>query len=263
MLLTVTQKTIKELLPAILSSKKCSAKEIQEELISMHDKKVSLQAIYKILEDLISKNVVVKNNRVYGLHKEWINYIEGISKKAKLHEEKKEFINPKDVKVKTLIFKNLVEMDDYCSELHNHHYSNSREVCLVYRHHWWHLLYPGREYDNKKGNKKYYCVCTKNSLLDLQGSKFKKKLGMNVVHKNVPLHGELEIHKEFVVEKFIPNEINKLLDNFFSKTKSVVDLNIKELMDILKKDCEIIVVINKDINLAKDLRAYFKKMFRC
>jgi len=234
----------------------------------------SFHAVNKAVNELHSNVILDRQGREYLPNYNWLKSLHDFSAYAISRlKDKKGFLirGVKEIKrdgdITTLTFGNLFDMDTYSNQLHNLYYSKLGEhdkTCMVYRHHWWHFLYPFNEYPSKIKNRNFYCICTQNTALDRSGMKFKKLIGMNVKYKrSFPLAG-YTVYGSIIVQRIISRNIEKALDNFFTKTKKVEDLaDMKKFTEkILKKEGKVILIINKNCELAAEIRKNILSEFR-
>lgn len=227
---------------------------------------LGFHAINKAMNELEQSKVLARSNREYRLNYEWVSqlhsFIDGLQ--SRLLDEKGCLIHGvKDLKqegdITTLTFETLLDMDRYSKSVHDYYYSKlpaDAIVCLVFGHHWWHILYPDKEYSNGELNSRFFCVCTNDTLLDRKGNDFKRSLGMNVLHGSRIGVGNFAVYGDVVIQNFVGKEIADELDSFFSKVKSLKDLDVpqKFVNRVLKKKGKVIVVINRNAELAEQLR---------
>jgi len=233
---------------------------------------VGFHAVNKAMNELEERKVLTKSDREYKLDYKWVsqlhNFVEGLQ--SRLLDEKGCLIHGvKDLKqegnITTLTFDNLLDMDHYSKSVHDYYYSKLSEkecVCLVFDHHWWHILYPEKEYSDATANKRFFCVCTNNTLLDKTGNDFKRALGMNVSCNPGMGLGNVAVYGDVVIQSFISKDIADELDAFFAGTKSIRDLAMPQrfVKKVLQKGGKVIVLINKNAELAEQLR---KKVLDC
>ncbi len=235
---------------------------------------VGFHAVNKAMNELEKSSIIAKSDREYRLDYKWVmqlhNFVEGLQSKL-MDKEGCLIHGVKDLKqegnITTLTFDNLLDMDHYSKSVHDYYYSKLSEnevVCLVFDHHWWHMLYPEKEYTDDLLNKRFYCVCKNNTLLDQTGNEYKKGLGMNVAFNSEVGAGNIAIYGDVVIQNFVSEDIAKELHAFFKKTKSLKDLAIHHqfVKNILRKKGKIIVLINKNAELAAQLRQKAMNCFK-
>lgn len=233
---------------------------------------VTFHALNKAVNQLMESNVLTKEGREYKLNYNWVYSLNKFSENAlsRLKDSNGCLIHGvKDIKeegnVTTLTFDNIADMDKYCKSLHEYYYSILKEdetVCIIYNHHWWHMLYPEQEYHINAANKRFYCIGTKDTPLDKAGINFKKKIGMHALHNPKASFRNVTVYGETVVELIVGTDLSKALDSFFTKTKTVDSLDIIKFKQILRKNGKIIVIVNKNKEIAEEIRKEVLRNFK-
>ncbi len=228
---------------------------------------LGFHAVNKAMNELEEIKVLSKSEREYRISHEWVaglhNFADGLQ--SRMLDDKGCLIHGvKDLKqegnITTLTFDSLLDMDRYSKGVHDYYYSKlsaNDVVCLVFDHHWWHILYPEKEYNDSVLNKRFYCVCANNTLLDATGNEFKRALGMNVLGNLKVGSGNFAVYGDVVIQNFVSKEIADVLDGFFRSTKSLKDVVApqKFVNNVLRKKGKIIVLINRNAELAEQLRS--------
>ena len=233
---------------------------------------VGFHAINKAMNELEERKVIAKTDKEYKLDYNWVSQIHNFAEslQSKLLDEKGCLIHGvKDLKqegnITTLTFDNLLDMDHYSKSVHDYYYlklSEKEHVCLVFDHHWWHILYPEKEYSDLAANKRFFCICANNTMLDRTGNEFKRAMSMNVLHNQSIGFSNVAVYGDVVIQSFISKDIADELNAFFVNTKSIKDLAMpqKFVKKVLQKSGKVIVLINKNAELAEQLR---KKVLDC
>ena len=150
-------------------------------------------------------------------------------------------------------------------ELHNYFYpklSEDEKVCMVFNHQWWNLIHPMKGYDDVERNKRFYFVCGGDSALDRQANKFKIRKGFNVVVEDMARISDTTLYGDVVISIFYEPKLRKAVDNIFEKTKKIEDLDVPKMVeDVFKMETEIIMIINKNEDLAKQLKGRVMGLF--
>ncbi len=268
------KKTVKSSIIEILFEKnKLTKMELFIEVKKLGNN-VTFHAVNKSVNELLEIDVLKKHNRQYSINLEWINNLHDFTERARtkfLDENGFLLYGIKDLKkegnIATLTFDNMYDMDRYYKKLHEHYYSQLKEnesICLIYDHHWWHILYLQQNFEIIKVNKKFFCIAARDTPLDLAGIKFKRSLGMNVIIKKEGLpFRNVSVYGDVVIQSVFSKNIIDSLDNFFKKAKTIDDLtSSKKFIDeILKKKGKIILIINENADLAKQVREHVLEYF--
>jgi len=255
--------TARELIIRTLCEKDYSIKDIKIIFKNEYNKAISYQAVYKILEQLKEKSLVIKTDKIFCINSIWAENMHEFFSNTHSRCFTDKTLQNVDKEILTLTFNSIYELDKYNIKIHNYFYTkiNSKDIiCLHYKHHWWHLLYPQKDFEIKESNSKFYCVCSRDSSLDRLGSEFKRKVGMNVVYSS-KFNDTVKIYGDFVITVFKNNKINRLLDDFFDNVKNLEELDIKEFIKILKMRNKILVVIEKNREKAELIRRNTLELF--
>ncbi|MEM7819364.1 MAG: hypothetical protein QXD48_00870 [Candidatus Aenigmatarchaeota archaeon] len=155
-----------------------------------------------------------------------------------------------------LNFKNLIEPNEFSKKLHNYFYPKiKKEVCIIARHLWWHLIYPQKEYKFANKNRKFYIIVTNNTILDRQGVDVSKQRGFNQIIMNSRIHSDITVYENFIINVFFDKEIERLLDKAFLEAKNVKEFNVPRMISqVFKKRTNITMVIYKNRNIADIIR---------
>lgn len=269
-----TKKTVKSsVIEALLEKSKLTKMELFREIKRLGSN-VTFHAVNKSVNELVELKVLKKYNNQYGVNSEWINQLHDFTEKARvkfLDENGSLLYGIKDLKregsITTVTFDNIYDMDRYSKKLHEHYYSKLEKneiVCLVYDHHWWHILYPQQDYEIVETNKKFFCIGTNDTPLDLAGANFKKSLGMNVIIKKEGLQfRNTSVYSNVLIQSIVSKNIKEAMDKFFIKTKTLQDLTSskKFVEEILKKKGKVIVIINENADLAEEIRGQILEYF--
>jgi hypothetical protein len=110
---------------------------------------------------------------------------------------------------------------------------------------------------SKKRGIKSYNLIIGNTPLDKQISRFYSTLGLKVriVQSNSSFDKSYYVgtYGDLIIQTQYPKQIVELLDNFFKKTKSLKDVNLVELSNIVNKKIPIKLTIIKDLAMAKQI----------
>lgn len=236
---------------------------------------LTFHAVNKSVNELVGVGVLKKHDREYGLNPEWINKIHDFTEKARakfLDENGSVLYGIKDLKregdITTITFDNIYDMDRYYKELHEHYYSslNSGDtVCLIYDHHWWHILYPQQNFERNETNKRFFTIGTKDTPLDIASVNFKRSLGMNSVMKKegVPFRNT-SVYGDVIIQNIVSKNIRDAIDKFFNNTRTIKDLvsSKRFVEDVLKKNGKVILIINQNAELAQEIREQVLEHFK-
>ena len=133
--------------------------------------------------------------------------------------------------------------------------------CYQAAHLWEGLLHSDEErvimHQLKGKGIKSYILTTGNSLLDKQIVKFYTKIGIktNIDPSSSSFDKSYYVgtYGDLVVQSQYPDEIVKALDVFFKKNKTLQDLDLVDLSEIVNRKQEVKLTVIREINMAKQI----------
>ncbi len=184
--------------------------------------------------------------------------------KFKKHAEEKnilkEFDNPLTMgsNITTINFKTLIELDDFYFDLFENSIKNSLKKRMIFclKHNWRPLLYPHKERELiKKSPKQYYFVIEGKTSLDKWCSNFEAKSEAKTkMGSNYMVSCDLYIIGDMIIQIYLPKELAEKINSLFMYSKKGnLDIN-KIIQDIFEKKSKIVVIINKNEELARQMR---------
>ena len=235
-----------------------------------YGKGVTFQAVRKAVLQLLEKEVLVEKSHKYTINVEWV------LKSKKLIDELHEDLQNKKSKprsmesikgeITVLDFNSLNELMRFWQNLIDDWFKNFKkgDYGINYyqaAHMWEGLLHPDTEksvmYQLKEKKIKSYTVTTGNTPLDRQIAKFYAKIGITV--HIIPSGSSFDksyyvgTYGDLIVQTQYPPSITKMLDNFFKKNKSLKDLDLVDLSNIVNQRIPIKLTIIKDLAMAKQI----------
>lgn len=235
-----------------------------------YGKSVTFQAVRKSVLQLIDKGVLVETKHKYQISKEWVLN----SKKLidELHEEiikdksKTKTVESIKGEVSVFTFNSIKELMNFWQDIIDDWYKNINKStykvnCHQAAHVWEILLLPEIEkkvmHQLKQKNIKSYSLTTSNTLLDRQSAQFYKKLGIinNIASpsSNFDKSYYVATYGDLIVQTQYPQETVKLLDDFYKKTKSLKDVDLIELSNIVNKKVKCKLTVIKNLAMAKQI----------
>lgn len=265
---------VKDRVIATLASKyPLTIKALKNQIRRQYNTNISYHAIYKVLRDLSRKNIIRKVNKTFMLNIEWIKKINQFSEQLleNYSKSKKYSINilrqlKKDGDVLTLDFNSLMELDEFFIKVMEHYsafLSDNERIIMHYRHNWYPLLYSKKEHEMGVNSNKFYCLCGSNTYLDKWCCDFENKIGLHIKYKkDIAQNWDLHLYKDLIIQFHIDPTIMAALDKFFEISKSIKDICLRKLIDILNKKGRINVIITKNRHVAEQIREATLKNFR-
>ncbi len=241
--------------------------QIHRELKSRFGVSVSFQAVIKAVRSLSSSGVLERSAMLYSLRKEWIFEAKRFFDKVYMeHFKVKRPMKATKVVggVRVFTVNNLLELDTMWNDLlvdwASHERKDKRNVWRG-MHCWW-LLPRLQEEDLLhdfllKYKVETYNVITGSTKFDRWALKYYSEKGIRiridpkagpVSWLNVTSFGDNYMKFE------IPAEVGGQLDAIYRRARSMEDIDLKKVMDIFKRNCEMQVVVINDSMLAEKLK---------
>ena len=258
----------KSLILKILSEEwPLSAKEVFNRVKKNSKEPISYQAVHKCLQELVLETIAEKSEKGYLLSLNWID--SNTTLFAGLHAAyTNDFI--KSIEGKTMEFDTLYAVDkfliQYLSKLLPL-LPKKPVLCLHWNHLWLPLFISREEYANMKGIATLitsYSLIKGSDPIDKWCSDFWAERGMKVIlGANVASTFDLVILNDFILQVFYPPEIKKILDEIYSKTTKVKDLDLDNFFSsVFEKKTKILVKVLKEPVLAEELREQTLSFFK-
>jgi hypothetical protein len=235
-----------------------------------YGKSVTFQAVRKAVLQLVEKDVLVVKDGRYLINNAWV--LRSKEMVDSLYEElTKSKTAPKSIdsikgEITVFNFNSLNELmkfwqrliDDWFKKFKNGDYGIN---CYQSAHSWEGLLHPDIEKSImnqlKKKKIKSYIITAGNTPLDKQISKFYAKLGIetHIVPSSSSFDKSYYVgtYGDLIVQTQYPPQIVKQLENFFRKNKSLQDLDLVELSNIVNKKIPFKLTVIKDLSMAKQI----------
>jgi len=245
-----------------------SAKEIFNRVKKLSSQQISYQAVHKALGELLDAKVIEKNEKGYLLSLNWID--SGSQFFSSLHASyTHNFI--KSVEGKTLEFDTLYAVDKFLIQSLQKLLAvlpPKPVLCLHWNHLWMPLFLSREDYASVKELGKFFngfSLSKGSDPIDKWCADFWNKTGMeSKLGIDVASTFDLIVVEDFVFEVFYSPEIKQKLNEIYSNTPSVKDLNIDDFFhSVFEKKTSIFVRVIKAPLLAEELRkqtlSFFKK----
>jgi len=235
-----------------------------------YGKSVTFQAVRKAVLELTSEEVLIKREDKFSINKKWVLEIKTMLGEL-FGDLNKNLTTPKDVHsvsedVSVFTFHSLNELMKFWQDLIDDWFANFKEGdhninCYQAAHAWEGLLHLDREKElmgqlKKKGILSYI-LSKGNTPLDRNIRKFYKSIGIIVaINSSMSSFDKsyyVGTYGNLVVQTQYPEEIVKNLDHFFRKNKTIEDLDLKELSDIVNKKVGIKLTVIKNLAMAKQI----------
>ena len=235
-----------------------------------YGKSITFQAVRKASLELVKENVLIKKDNEFLINKAWV--VESRIILENIYETlTKEKITPKSVEsikgeISIFTFNSLNEMMKFWEDIIDDWYKNFKKGnyninCWQGAHGWEGLLHLEREKklmgQLKKKGIKSYVVSTGSTPLDKNLWRFYQSIGIKTrllpSSKYFDRNYYVGTYGDIIVQSHYPEKFVKLLDNFFLKNKTLENLDLKELSDIVNKKIKIDLTVIKNLEMAKQI----------
>jgi len=235
-----------------------------------YGKSVTFQAVRKAVLELTEDGVVEKNKTEFSINKGWVKKSKSVL--DELYETlTKEKISPKGVEsikgeVSVFTFDSLNEMVQFWEDIIDDWFKNFKKGdyninCWQGAHVWEGLFHIDRERrimgQLKKKGIISYAISTGSTPLDRNLWKFYKSIGLKI--RLYPSSSSFDksyyvgTYGDIIVQAHYPPKLVKLLDSFFKKNKSLNNLDLNELSEIVNLKTKIQLTVIKNLGMAKQI----------
>jgi len=268
---TSKEKNVKDLIINALTIEwPLSLKKLYNLLKKRYRTKVSYQAVHKALQELVDKEVIVKNKMEYSLNLDWIKNLREFSEEIeKSYLNKSPLIDLSIEDSKSFVFNNLVELDKFLM-LAIEKFLTTKEYekipCYSYwNFEWWPLFVSKQEYSVLReiiNPKRIYMAVKDKSIIARFCSSFYDKIGAKVKN-NIKLESNFDfvVLGDLVFQMYFPEKLIKKLEIYFNSLNNLEELDMHKLVKIFeeKNKINLLAVRNKDIAdlLAEKVRRVF------
>ena len=254
-----------------------SAKEIFEHLV-LNNKNISYPAVYKTLKMLTREKKLLKHNRKFSVNINWIKelkkLIDTIERNSELGSLPPFEHFQKENVSGTYYFKNYDDADKYRKELQWNYLKEKRPVpyCGLYKHFKTPVTHSGQSVSEVKHLKDQkittFLAVSSDTSIDRWCAKFYMrnpriscKTGVSIPFIDVC---ETMILGDVIVQIYTPDNLQKLIESIYGKTKSIDDIDVLEFYESIYKTpakIKIVVFNNKHIAdiMRKQVLGYFGK----
>jgi hypothetical protein len=228
------------------------------------------QSVYKAIKELTEKEVLIQKEKKYEINTAWIKKVQSFTDIVETnYYAKQKFQNIAGLKESKrgedliiLNFETIFDAEKYLyyfmkTELFK---KKNDRICFQLNNEWRPIYYLRAEYNYyrrlmERGHK-FYFTCSGNTEIEKQLKDFYRSIKVN--YKTLtqsPPHDTL-IFQDFFIQIFIPEELKTKIKNFLQKKDTM-----KLLTEVLEAKSNIKVVINKDKDLAEEIRTQIIKGF--
>ncbi len=235
-----------------------------------YGKSVTFQAVRKAVLELKKENVLLQENKRFLINKDWV--IESKKELDNLYLSLTQPISkPRNLdsikgQISVFTFNSLSEMMKFWQSIIDDWFDNLKKGdpninAFQGAHCWEGLMYADKEriMMTRLKNKgiKSYALSIGKTPLDKYIWRFYAKTGIKVGFSPSTSSFDKSYYVatlgEIVIQARYPEELVKELDEFFKKNKSIDELDLSELSDIVNKKVNIQLTVIKDILMAKQI----------
>lgn len=246
-----------------------TAKQISNKIKKEFQHSVTFPAVYKAINQLIDEGVLSKEGQEIMIDKKWIKktktFIDNLQKKYLTEvKEKKGSAIGEDIQV--YYMDNLIDLDKFWIEIFEEWFENPKlkddHLIQLCGHAWYILGQLENEEDClnniKKHKLKFHTLVDSDTFLDQWSSKYYLEKGFFYTTKK---KSEIKHHKHYyiiyddmIMETTYPDKLAEDLDKIYKKAKRIEDLDLKEMIKILKRKENLKITVMKNKHLADQLK---------
>ncbi len=222
---------------------------------------VTYQAIHKAILDLQSQEILKKDaSGRYCLNSTWLRQIKHFADQALPK------LDPDAVTDFRIVhLESIGAVDDYLVKFGARHYRKGRTFCLNWSHFWIPLFENQKTYAAMKHmvlSSDSYGITPSNSPIDRWCAAYWRKLGVRE-KTGIGYSGiDFLTYADHLVQIFYPHDLRKKLDQYYSKAKTIRQLDLDGLYEnVFRKKTQIPVLIIHDAALTRHVEEEIKEMF--
>jgi hypothetical protein len=244
--------------------------ELTNYIRKRYGKSVTFQAVRKATLQLVEDGVLTRINNEFSINKQWV--LDGKKKLDLLYEDlvnkkiKPNSLDSINGEVSVFTFNTINEMMKFWQDLVNNWFKeikkgDSKVNCYQAAHAWEGLLHLDKERElmgqlKKKGIKSYI-VSTGKSPLDKNIKKFYKNIGVKMQINNSSASFDrsfyIGTYGDLVIQSKYPEKIVDALDKFFKKNKTIEEMDLKVLSEIVNTKAKVKLTVIKNLEMAKQI----------
>lgn len=237
--------------------------------------KISLPNFYKVIDQLLTNQILSKEQGKIKLHTAWIlslfelhdkvkkNYIDNTSLKTDLQEGEQ----------KVFYASSLVELDNIWAELLNSmaFKDEKQEGLFMYNAHVYHILgMPETEATNFKNMKqqlwKVHLLVGNESVMDMYAAEQIRLLWIDIVcnnqHQFLKDGYFINVVGDYILEALFPDIISQYFKVFFDNVNDIKDFNPEGFQSIFKMKSGCKITFRRSSSQAKIFKKEIKKYFK-
>jgi len=241
-----------------------SSKKIHNLIKKKYKKSITYHTVYEIIQDLVSKEVLIKNNRAYLLNLNWVN--EELNKLTKVKDsyDKNKPIKFLTKKTSQVTVYSLSELFDFIlRNMKSNFFSSENKQYFMKCRHPWGSFYSKEEkqilMDSFKNGA--YVICQSNLFLDRAIAGFYKKLNVEIkLGADIIVEHETIVIGDCIIQIYYPPKFKKFIAKIFDKGKMSL-IKFRKLKQIFEESNEINIVITRNKAIADQIKKEIKSYF--
>lgn len=235
-----------------------------------YGKAVTFQAVRKAIIELVNEGVLTRKEKEFSINKSWIfetkKQIDQIYQELNKEKSKPKGIDSIRGEVSVFTFDSLSEMMKFWQNIIDDWFENFKSGdpnINAYQgtHGWEGLLYADKEKNTmevlKKKGIKSFVLSIGNTPLDRYIWKFYSTIGLKIgfSHSTSTFDKSYYVatYGETIVQSHYPKEIVEEMDKYFKKNRTIENLNLQKLSDIVNKKVKIQITVIKNLSMAKQI----------
>ena len=269
------EKTAKDLVVSLLADEyPLSAKQITNKIKSKFNVSVTFQGVYKAINQLIENGVLIKEKKNIQINKDWITnakaFVDSLQKKY-FEETKASSESAIGEDIQVYYFDNLISLDKFWNKILENLFKNNSigdEYLTQQSGHIWYVLGQLEEESAilhiiKEKKLKFYTISTGNTFLDKWSGRYYESQNFfySTNKKKSPNNHYFIIYGDYIMESIYPEELSDELDKVYDHVNEITDLNLSELIHVLRKKAQLKITVMKNAILAQRLRKDILKHF--
>lgn len=243
-------------------------KQIHNEI--KKNRKISYQAVHKVIKELIKEQIVEKIEKQYFLNKEWIKQQTKSFSKYHFNYFNLNY-NPnqisKESKIQIFKFSSIKEIGDFIIDAYAKGYFDTEEKKIYFLVRRILPFFPPSLISFAKKILKQndiYVLCRSNTIADKWAAKLYRKLGIKIKLGATTPHYNSVCIGDYVIQyfNFINEDYRKKIYSFSEKiNKKPPQSLLKLTSDVLYKRTELYLIINRHPVLVNDIKQNIVKEF--
>ncbi len=262
---------VKDLVVTILASEyPLKLIELTNFIKKRYGRSVTFQAVRKAVLPLVAEGVLQKEGAGFSISKKWVaenkKFLDKLYLRLSSEEKKSAATESIGGEISVFTFDSLMEMMDAWESLSSEWGRNFKKGdynvnCYQAPHSWEALTHAEAEArlmgDYTSKGIKSYILCTDDTPLDRSIQKFHDKIGVKMAIKHSPSKFDkgyyVGTYGDLVLQSNYPPETVKRLDTFFKKNKSMEELDLSELSEIVNAKIKVKMTAIKNLEMAKHI----------